>query len=280
MLAAGAAGPLSGPAEAAPRDGGPPFRLGTVTYNVPKDWEFDALLKILPAAGVEGVELRTTHSHGVEPSLSPQQRAEVKRKAAGAGLVLWGLGTTCEFHSPDAAVVRKNVEECRQFVLLARDLGVTGVKVRPNGLPKEVEPEKTLEQIGRALRECGQLGQDQGVEIWVEVHGGGTQEPANMLKIMQLCGHSNVGVNWNSNRTDLQDGSVRAAFAMLQPYLKSCHINNLWDPGYPYRELFTLLREADYRRFTLCEVGQPVRPEDGQLFFACYRGLWRELARP
>src|SRR5262249_11008636 len=97
MLAAGAAG---GPAEggqAKSSAGDPPFKLGTVTYNVPKDWDFDTLCRILPQAGIGAVELRTTHAHGIEPSLNASQRAAAKKKAADAGLLLLSLGTTCEF---------------------------------------------------------------------------------------------------------------------------------------------------------------------------------------
>lgn len=99
-----------------------------------------------------------------------------------------------------------------------------------------------------------------------------------MRKIMDYCGHKSVGVNWNSNPTDVKNGSVREPFELLKPFLVSVHINNLWGP-YPYRELFSLLRQANFDRHTLCEVGTPVRAEDGLLFFQCYHGLWRELAR-
>jgi sugar phosphate isomerase/epimerase len=258
--------------------GDPPFKLGTVTYNVPKDWDLPTLCKLLPQAGVSGIEFRTTHAHGVEPSLSASQRAEVKLRCADAGLTIWGLGTVCEFQSPNPAEVRKHVESCAEFVKLAKEIGARGVKVRPNGLPKDADTEKTLEQIGKTLRECGDVARDHGVEIWVEVHGGGTQVPANMRKIMDHCGHKSVGICWNSNPTDVENGSVRGAFDLLKPFLMSCHINNLWGP-YPYRELFSLLRTAGYDRYTLCEVGSAVKAEDGVLFFQCYKGLWKELAR-
>lgn len=277
MLAASTMGEpaaAQGKAEA----GDPLFKLGTVTYNVPKDWDLDTLLKILPAAGVRGIEFRTTHAHGVEPSLSPSKRAEVRQKAADAGLTLWGLGTTCEFQSPDPAVVRQNIQSCREFITLAKDLGIRGVKVRPNGFPKDADMDRTLRQIGTALNECGGIAQDHGVEIWLEVHGNGTQEPPNARKIMDYCGHKAVGLCWNSNPTDVKNGSIRESFELLKPFLMSCHINNLWGP-YPYRELFALFRQAKYDRFTLCEVGTPVKPEDGALFYQCYHGLWRELAR-
>src|SRR5690606_2072927 len=136
--------------------------------------------------GIEAVEFRTTHKHGVEPALSKSQREDVKKQCADGGLVIWGLGSTCEYHSPDAAVVRQRIEETKRFIDLAHDLGAKGVKVRPNGFPKEVSQEKTLEQIGRALGEVGRAAASAGVEIWCEVHGGGTSHPPHMKTMMDI----------------------------------------------------------------------------------------------
>ena len=111
--------------------------------------------------GFDAVELRTTHKHGVEISLSPAARAEVRKRFEDSPVKIGGLGTTCEYHSPDPAVVRKNIDETKEWVKLAKDLGSPSVKVRPNGLPKEVPEEKTLEQIGKSLRECGVFAQEQ-----------------------------------------------------------------------------------------------------------------------
>src|SRR5574340_1784552 len=52
------------------------FRLGIVTYNVAKDWDVPTILKVCKAVGLSPVELRTTHKHGVEPTLSKDQRQE------------------------------------------------------------------------------------------------------------------------------------------------------------------------------------------------------------
>lgn len=278
--AAGAVGLAAGrPAAADPSARGVPFRLGLVTYNVAAAWDLPTVLKVCRATGVSPVELRTTHKHGVEPSLGGQARREVKKKFADAGVGLWGLGSVCEFHSPDPAVVRKNVQTCKEFVQLAADLGAKGVKVRPNGLPKEVPAARTLEQIGKALVECGKAAADAGVEIWVEVHGGGTSEPAAMKAIMEACGHKRVGVCWNSNAQDVKQGSVAESFALLRPWLKSCHINDLGG-AYPYRELFRLMRETGYDRVTLCEVGRSYPdPAAGEEFLRKYKATWAELAR-
>ncbi|HKI37745.1 MAG TPA: sugar phosphate isomerase/epimerase family protein [Gemmataceae bacterium] len=270
-------------------DKAPKFRLGIVTYNIAKDWDVPTLLKVCKSVGLSPVELRTTHKHGVEPTLSKEERQEVRKRFADAGVEIWGCGSVCEFHSPDPAVVKKNIETCKEFVHLAADVDGKGVKVRPNGLPKDVPIEKTLEQIGKALIECGKAAADAGVEIWVEVHGGGPADPRGSAhppyckRMMEHCGLKNVGLTWNSNPGDIKDKSVEEYFRLLRPWIKSCHINELYKDStgaYPYRELFRLFRETGYDRVTLCEVGKsPPDPATGEDVLRYYKALWTELAR-
>src|SRR5580658_10150978 len=142
------------------------FKLGIVTYNVPANWDLPTLLKVSKEVGIAAVECRTTHKHGVEPALTAAQRKDVKKQFADSGIVFWGCGSVCEFHSADQVVVKKNIEECKRFVDLVQEIGGKGVKVRPNGVPKDVDPQKTFEQIGKALIECGKAAHDAGIEIW------------------------------------------------------------------------------------------------------------------
>ncbi len=256
-----------------------PFRLGLVTYNVGAAWDLPTLLKVLAKTGISPVEFRTTHKHGVEPSLTKAQRKDVAKRCRDAGVEIWGCGSTCEFHSADPAVVTKQVETCKKFVELVADIGGKGVKVRPNGFVASVPQDKTLEQIGKALILCGKAAADAGVEIWVEVHGRGTAHPPHIKTIMEHCGHKSVGVTWNSNPEDVKGGSVAEYFKLLRPWIYSCHINNLAS-GYPYRELFKLLRETGYTRTTLNEVGKSYPdPDQGIKFLTDYKRQWTDLAR-
>jgi sugar phosphate isomerase/epimerase len=258
------------------------FKLGIVTYNVPANWDLPTLLKVCKEVGIAAVECRTTHKHGVEPTLTVQQRQDVKKQFADSGIVFWGCGSVCEFHSADPEVVKKNVEECKRFVDLVKEIGGRGVKVRPNGVSKDVDPQKTFEQIGKALIECGKAASDAGIEICVEVHGPVTQVPKNMKTIMDACGHPSIGVTWNSNATDVEKGSVAASFELLKPFIKSCHINDLEidEKGkYPYRELFKLFRGMGYDRYTMCEVGKSYDVAEGTVFLKKYKELWEKLVR-
>ncbi len=284
-LAAGLSVPLAPSAQAATSKAPemPPFQLGLVTYNVAKNWDLPTVLRVCQRVGLKAVECRTTHKHGVEPELGADARKKVKAQFAEAGVVFWGAGSTCEFHQTDAAVVNKNIETCKRFVDLVADLGGMGVKVRPNAFPKGVSQEKTLEQIGKALIPCGKAAADAGIEICVEVHGSGTSHPPHMKTIMEVCNHPAVGVTWNCNRSDLLDGGIDKSFAMLKPWIKSCHLKDMFDEHrgrYPYRRLFRLLREAGYDRYTLCEVGwTPSNVRDGEEMLKYYRSLWLELTK-
>ena len=253
------------------------MKLGAVTYNVLKDWDLETIIKNLEAAGFEGVELRTSHKHGVEITASADERERVRKRFERSKVRLVSFGSTCEFHSPDPAVRRKNVEEGKRFVELAHDTGAWGVKVRPNGLPKDVPHETTVQNIGAGLRELGDYGAGRGVEIWLEVHGNLSSNPRVCADIMKATRHEQVGLCWNSNPGDLVNGSVKQSFELLRPWLKHAHINELANPAYPWRELFTLMRQAKYDRYTLCEAQESKEPER---FLRYYKALWTELTRP
>ncbi|MEY3282720.1 MAG: sugar phosphate isomerase/epimerase family protein [Acidobacteriota bacterium] len=253
---------------------GPAAKLGLVTYNLAKDWDIPTIIRNCEQTGFEAVELRTTHRHGVEPGLTSEQRAEVKKQFAGSKVRLLSLGSVAEFHSPAPGVVRQNIEDCKRFLQLAHDIGALGVKVRPNGIPKDVPEEKTLAQIGAALRECGETAQQLGVEVWVEVHGRDSAHPPRMRRMMENANHPQVGICWNSNPEDLVNGSVKPSFEMLRPWLRNTHINEIWKPEYPWRELFGLMTAAGYNRYMLAEIPEtsdPIR------LMRYYRGLWLAL---
>jgi len=250
--------------------------LGAVTYNVLQGMDLETVIRALEGAGFEAVELRTGHKHGVEPSLSAEERRRVRDRFERSKVRLLSYGTTCEFHSADAAERKRQVDTGKRFIELAHDTGAWGVKVRPNGFAREVSREATIENIGGSLRELGQFGQGYGVEVWLEVHGRETQVPTVAAAIMKATKHDNVGLCWNSNPTDVVNGSVKPSFDLLRPWLKSCHITELVS-GYPYRELFALMRRTNYDRWTLCEAEESKEPER---FLRYYRALWTELNRP
>jgi sugar phosphate isomerase/epimerase len=273
---AAAAGVPLLPRGAGAASGGPGFHLGCITYNTLKDFDVETIIRVLEGAGFEGVELRTGHKHGVEPSISQEERARVRRRFEESKIRLVSYGTTTRFQSPNAAEREKQVEIAKQFVDLAHDTGALGIKIQPMGFPEGVSKETTIQNFGASLHELGDYGAGKKIEIWMEVHGRGTSDPSVAAAIVSAAGHKNVGVCWNSNDTDLKNGSVKESFELLKPWIKSVHINELSSDRYPWRELFTLLKNAKYDRYTFAEVAESKEPER---FLRWYRALWTELNR-
>ncbi|NWG14667.1 MAG: sugar phosphate isomerase/epimerase [Acidobacteria bacterium] len=238
------------------------MKAGIVTYNIAKDWDLATIIKNCTDTRFDGVELRTGHAHGVELSLSPAQRSEVKRRFADSPVRIVQLGSTYEFHSVDPAEVRRNIEGCKQYIQLAHDVGAPGVKVRPNGLQTKagIPAEKTLEQIGRSLREVGAAASDAGVEIRVEVHGSGTSRLDYMQRIMEVADHPMVTVNWNSNQVDLEGGTLEENFARVSRKIRNVHMRDLFLEEYPWRRLIGLLKGIGYSGYCCAEIPESCDP--------------------
>ena len=247
------------------------IRLGLVTYNLAKDWDIPTIIRNCQEAKFEGVELRTTHAHGVEVALSKGQREEVRRQFRESSVALMGLGSAFDYHTPDQARLRKDIEATKEYIVLAHDVGAPGVKVRPNGLPKEVPKEKTLEQIGLSLRELGEFGDGYGVQIRLEVHGPETSLLPNIKIIMDTARHRNVGVCWNSNQTDLAGEGFDHNYDLVKDRIFTVHMRDLYLDEYPFRELLTRLNEAGFTGFCLAEIPES---KDAVRVMNYFRGLF------
>jgi sugar phosphate isomerase/epimerase len=252
------------------------MQLGLVTYQWGAAWDLPTVIKNCEAAGFRGVELRSTHKHGVEPSLSEAQRAEVAKRFADSKVELVGLGSACEYQSPDPAILKKNIEETKAFIRLCHDIGAGGLKVRPNGLPKNVPVEKTIAQIGAALNEVAEYGEGYGVQIRVEIHGHGTADAPTIKKIMDVASNSNAALCWNCNPEDTLGDGLKSNFNMLKNrFGRTVHIHDL-NSKYPWRELFSLLKGIQYDGWTLLEEGAV--PADPVQAMKAYKIQWEALA--
>ncbi len=249
----------------------PVMKLGLVTYQLAQDWDIATIIKNCEAAKFAGVELRTEHAHKVELNLTADQRAEVKRRFLDSPVQLMGLGSTYDFHTPDQAKLKRDLAAAKEYIILAHDVGASGVKVRPNGLPKEVPQERTLEQIGRALRELGEFGAGHGICIRLEVHGAGTSLLPNIKAIMDAADHPNVGVCWNSNDSDLAGEGFDHNFDLVKDKIFSCHMRDLYLENYPFRRLLTRLNGIRFTGYCLAEIPASADPVRVMKYF---RALW------
>lgn len=230
------------------------IKLGFVTYLWGKDWDVPTLIKNLIATKILGVELRVDHAHKVRPELNATQRLDVKKKFADSPVELIGLGTNQQFDFVEPSKLKESIERTKTFIKLSADVGGTGVKVKPNGLHKEVPAEKTLTQIGESLNELATYAADYGQQIRLEVHGEETQELPAIKQIMDVASHPNATICWNCNPQDLNGEGFAANFNLVKNrFGRTCHVRELDRTDYPYHELLTNLVKMNYVGWVLLE---------------------------
>jgi sugar phosphate isomerase/epimerase len=250
-----------------------PLKLGVMTYTLAKEWDIETIISNLSEAGYQSVELRTTHAHGVEVTMSKSERLEVKKRFEDSPLEAISLASAFSYHSPDPGELKNNIEGTKEYTLLARDVGALGFRVFPNDLPEGVPEEKTMEQIGKALAEVGEHAYNHGVEIRVCVHGKRTSRIPVIKKIIDYSGSPHVFVNWNCDMKDMEGQGLEYNFNSIKDRIRSLHMHELWD-AYPYRQLFSLLAANNFTGYCNAEIsGNP----DPVRFMRYYRGLFLAL---
>jgi sugar phosphate isomerase/epimerase len=270
-----ASGPLGRVLAQSSTGPGSKMKFGLVTYLWGRDWDLPTLIANCEETKVLGVELRTEHAHGVESNLNASQRREVKKRFDDSPVTLLGPGTNFAFHYPDPSRLRKEIDGAKEYIKLSKDIGGTGVKVKPNDLPKNVPQEKTIEQIGKSLNELGRFGADYGQQIRLEVHGACSPLPI-IKKIMDVADHPNVGVCWNSNEQDLEGEGLEYNFNLVKDrFGDTAHVRELNIGGYPYQELMNLFVAMDYDGWILLEAR--TNPDDRVKALAEQRQVFRQM---
>ncbi len=231
------------------------MKLGLVTYQWGKDWDLPTLIANCEKSGLLGVELRTEHAHGVETSLSSRQRREVKNRFADSPVTCLGYGSNFAYHYTDQDEVRQNIEGTKEYLHLCKDIGASGIKVKPNGLPEGVPKEKTIAQIAASFNEVGAYAKDLGQVVRVEVHGKLTQQLPNMKAIFEQVTEDSVKMCWNCNDEDLLPPGLEANFNSVKQWFgDTVHIRELNVGDYPYQKLMNLFNAIDYEGWMLLEA--------------------------
>lgn len=235
---------------------GAEIRYGLVTYEWAKNWDLPTILTNCEKAGVHGVELRTTHKHGVEPSLTEAERKDVRKRFEASPVQFVGIGSNERYDSPDSAVLNKAIEATKDFIRLSHDTGGTGVKVKPDTFHENVPREKTIEQIGKALNLLGEYGTGFGQQIRLEVHGKCCQLPT-IKAIMDVADNPNVVVCWNSNPQDLEAPGLEHNFNLVKRRLgPTTHVRCFDTTHYPWAQLLDLFVGMDYSGWLMLEEGK------------------------
>ena len=251
------------------------MKLSIDTYVICGDMELEKLIDVAKSNGYAGIEFRaeSRQKHGVEPEIGKAQRQEIKKKMADAGMATSCISTSVRYESPDLAERKKNIQRAKQFVELAADIDCGRIRTFGNNFPKGVEKGEVIKYVGESLREVAEFSADCGVDVLLEMHGH-FYYWEYCLNAVKIADHPNVAINYNCDNRDLVDGSVAQTYGHVAELVRHVHMHDLADPGFPYKELFQLLKDDEYDGYTSLELGY--KGGDPETVMKLYAALYRE----
>ncbi|MCT7350879.1 sugar phosphate isomerase/epimerase [Streptomyces sp. 15-116A] len=184
------------------------------------------VLRLATAHGYHGIELRAHPEEPVHSGLSPTERADVAAEFKAAGVEILGLGGYAKVAAPcDDEIV---ITEVRALLELARDLGAPYVRVFP-GADAEQSGEEADAAAARRLGTAAEYAADLGVRILLETHDS-HRTGADMMRILGLVGHRQVGALWDVMHTWLGGEQPAETFAALSPHLGYVQVKDIASP--------------------------------------------------
>ena len=250
------------------------MKLSLLTYLLGKDMTLDELIDVVHEARIDGLELRAEadHKHGVELTLSADERAAVKARLEDARVPLACLATGCKFEDLDAAVRQAEVDRAREYCDLAADVGAPIVRVFGNAFPKGADKQEVVENVGAALREIAEHAATRGVDVGLEMHGD-FYHWAYTLDAVEIADHPRVGIVHNCDPREMSFGPIACFYEPVKSHIRHVHMHDL-ESDYPYKALIGMLKRDGYGGFMSLECSGS---DDPRRVICLYAALWREM---
>lgn len=249
------------------------MKFSLLTHLIAHSWDLPRLIDTARQLGFAGLEFRVEEGggHGVELERTPSERREIRERVEDAYLEVVALGTGVRFDSPDVARRREAVDHTKRYVDLASDLGCTRIRVFGNDIPPEVPRRDCTAYVGESLRAVGEYSAAAGVDILLEMHGqfnywGFAREAVS------VANHPRVGILYNCDLKDVVGGSVKPTYGRVAKWVRHVHMHDLAS-GYPYLELFQLLRQSGYDGYLSPELS--TKSPTADQYLALYATLFK-----
>jgi sugar phosphate isomerase/epimerase len=205
------------------------LRLAFTTLGCP-DWSFPEIINFAALHGYTGIEVRGIQRQ-MDLTKCNEFSTEQNRKATMAllkekGLQFINLGSSANMHIADTAERKKNMDEAKNFIDLAKEINCPYVRVFPNKFPADQEKNATIELIGKGLRELGDYAKEKNVSVLMETHGDAVKTE-DILKIMQSAEHDHAGLVWDvCNMWTITKESPADVYKKLSKYIHHTHIKD------------------------------------------------------
>ncbi len=261
------------------------MKLGFATLGAP-DWPLEKVAETAARTGYDGLELRGVDRQHLDPSMTPGERAEVRRILDDAGLDAVAVTAYVRLTEPgrDAS---EAAETIGSYVELARDVGAPRVRLFGGRVPDGEDRETAEARVAECLESVAPAAGEAGVRLCLETHDA-FRTGADVARVLREVDHPAVEALWDVHHPYTCGETLLETLDLLWPRIGYLHVKDsfpmpdgerqrclLGAGDVPVREAIELLKGRGFGGYLVVEWEKPWHPELAEADVAMAQHIWR-----
>ena len=164
------------------------------------DWSMSEIVECARRLGYDGIEMRFLAGN-IDLLAAPELGVQHEATAAvlrEAKLEICCLGSSVRFDEPSAGKRAEELEIGRQYIDLARAMGIPFVRVHGDSLSKAESPAQAIDWVVEGLQRLAAYAADTGVTVLIESHGDFARSVL-LREVMERVAAPQAGILWDTH---------------------------------------------------------------------------------
>lgn len=248
-------------ADAPKRNGKPHFKLSLAAYSFREflagknqSMTLDDFIRFCADLNLDGTELT---SYYFPKDFKDDYLVHLKELTFRLGLNISGTAIANDFCRPPGPEREADIAHCKKWIDHSAVMGAPVIRIFAGKVAKDMTEDAAIELCAAGINECLEYAAQKGVFLALENHGGITDTPEQMFKIISRVKPSPwFGVNFDGG--NFRTADPYADLAKIAPYAVNAQLKTEVSPGGKKEEadlarMVKILRDANYRGYVVLE---------------------------
>lgn len=200
------------------------FPLAYSTLGCP-DWPFAHAVQQAAQNGYQALEVRVYNGEIIPPTLPESERDSIRQVLSDHNLGIVALGLSTRFNSKDASVRQENLEQLRQYIALAAELGAPYVRTFGGEPDMGAIIDDVTAWVADALNEVSDWAGQHNVGILLETHDAFSRSEIVARTLAQVES-DHIGAVWDVHHPYRMNETIDDVWANIGPRVKHIHMKD------------------------------------------------------
>ncbi len=202
------------------------MKLAVMTSVCP-DWTIEEIIQGMKRHGYQGLEPRVEWGHraGIESSLSPVKRQEIREKLEDHGLNICCISTSIRMAAPDPDERQKHIDTLHTYIDLASDLGATMIRTFGGPRARNIELRGVVDYVVEGYRAVLPHAEERGVTVLMETHDDWSCSN-RVREVVEKADHRKLRALWDIMHPNRLLERPEETFHTIGEYTEHVHVHD------------------------------------------------------